>query len=101
MPRKNGVLTGVPADLRTDAEPPRLVIEQEDGDVPQMEVVARDGKNALQDLVQVKRREHGLPRIVQDRNLRHSGGILAAEKVTSKVPQVTGFEEIWLVKAIF
>jgi hypothetical protein len=54
----------VPADLRAHIQLPRLLIEQQDGDVGQMKEVARDGQNSLQHLVEIKGGEHGLARFI-------------------------------------
>ena len=63
-PRQICVLAGIPADLRTDAQLLGLLVEQQDGHVRQMEIVARDGQDSLQHLVQIKGGEHGLARFI-------------------------------------
>ena len=67
----NLVLPFVPANLRADVQLLRLLVEQQYGDVAQMKVVPRDAENALQHLVRIKGGEHGLARIVQDRDFIH------------------------------
>ena len=60
----NLVFAGIPADLRTDAQLPGFLVEQQDGDVRQMKIVPRDRQNSLQHLVQIKGGEHGLAGVV-------------------------------------
>ncbi len=61
---RNFVFAEVPADLRTNAQFLRILVEQQDGDIRQMEIVASDGQDPLQDLIQIEGREHRLPRFV-------------------------------------
>ena len=55
---------GVPADLRTDAQLLLLLVEQQDGHVRQMKIVARNRQDALQHLVQIEGGEHRLACVV-------------------------------------
>src|ERR1700730_4729493 len=54
-----------------------------------MEIVARDAKDSLQNLVQIKGGEKGLPRVVKNRNFCHSKGILSSGPALTEVPKVT------------
>src|ERR1700682_2728662 len=56
-----------------------------------MEVVARDPKDSLQHLVQIKGGEDGLARIVQNCDFCHSKGILSSGTAVTEVPKVTIF----------
>src|ERR1700739_1972967 len=67
----NRILAGIPADLRTNAQLPGLLVEQQDRHVPQLKEVASDGEDSLQHLVQIKGGEHGLARVKQDCEFRH------------------------------
>src|SRR5258708_40208819 len=56
-----------------------------------MKVVARDPKDSLQHLVQIKGGENGLARVIQNRNFCHSKGILSSGAALTEVPKVTHF----------
>src|ERR1700682_6122351 len=56
-----------------------------------MKIVARDAKDSLQHLVQIKGGEKGLPRVVKNRNFCHSKGILSSGTALTEVPKVTTF----------
>src|ERR1700682_3188814 len=56
-----------------------------------MEVVARDPKDSLQHLVQIKGGEDGLARIVQNCDFCHSKGILSSGTAVTEVPKVPSF----------
>src|SRR5271157_102104 len=58
------VLAGIPAALRTDIQLLRLLVEQQDGYVLQMKIVARDRQDSLQHLVQIEGGEHSLAGVV-------------------------------------
>src|SRR5579871_6207639 len=75
------VLAGIPTDLRANAKLLGLLVEQEDGDVRELKVIARNGQDPLQHLVQIKSREHGLAGVIQDRNFWHSSQILSSRMV--------------------
>src|ERR1700730_2252664 len=70
-PQTNRILTGIPADLRTNAQLPGLLVEQQDSHIPQVKKVARDSQDSLQHLVQIKGGEHGLARVKQNCEFRH------------------------------
>src|SRR5437879_4481939 len=65
------VLAFIPADLGADRQMLFLLVEQKDGDVLQMKIVARDCQDSLQHLIQIKGGEYGLARVVQDRYFCH------------------------------
>src|SRR5581483_2559246 len=60
--KANRVFFPIPADLGANEKLLRLLIEQENGDVGQVKIVARDLQDPLQDLIEVERGEDGLPR---------------------------------------
>jgi hypothetical protein len=90
QPQPDRVLSFVPADLRAHAQLLRFLIQQKDGRILQMEIVARDGQNPLQHLVWIKGGEHGLARIVKDCGFLHSERILPWRAGVTEVPKVTG-----------
>jgi len=49
-----------------------LFVEQQDGDVLQMKIIARNHQDLPQDLVQIEGRQHRLTGIVEDGDLLHS-----------------------------
>ena len=65
------VLAFVPSHLAADTQLLGVRIEQEDGDVVQVKIVARNPQDLIQHLIQVKGGQHRLARIVQDGNFLH------------------------------
>src|ERR1700729_1854114 len=74
------ILSWPSSDLRADAQLLRLLIEQQDGHIPQMEIVAGNLQDALQHLIQIEGGEHSLARFVQDRDFLHDRGNCRREK---------------------
>src|SRR3974377_1296209 len=62
----------VPTPGRPRKEFLLLSIHQQDRHVGQMEIVARNGQDLLQDLVEVERRQDGLAGVIEDGDFLHA-----------------------------
>src|SRR5947209_2470108 len=80
----------IPPNLGANVKFIRLLIQQQDTDVWQMEVIAGNNQDLLQDLVQLKRRQYRLAGIVQNCDFLHNPcRILTCGQRVTYVPKVT------------
>src|SRR5207248_9019740 len=78
----------IPPNMGANVKFIGLLIQQYDTDVWQMEVIAGNNQDLLQDLVQLKRRQYRLAGIVQNCDLLHNPWrILTRQAVVTYVPK--------------
>ena len=80
----------VPSNLRAGIEFVSLLIQQQDSDVLQVEVVARDDQDLLQHLIEIKGRQYRLAGVVKNGDFLHvADGFYSALPGVTEVSKVT------------
>jgi hypothetical protein len=80
----------VPANLRTRIQFVCLLIQQQDSDILQVEVVARDDQDLLQHFIEIKRGQYRLAGIVKNGYFLHvAAGFYSALLRVAEVSKVT------------
>src|SRR5207245_7169668 len=80
------IMARVPTNLRAGIEFVCLLVQQEDGNILQVEVVARDDQDLLQHFIEIKRGQYRLAGVVKNGDFLHvAAGFYSALAVVAAV----------------